>query len=96
MEKFKLPMGVLPIGKENRMAKNLFPASANFTEARLMAEATMCVTLTAPPKSPYVKNPNKKYHCIKGLKVLPTLDLTTLSRALFSILFACGWLSGPL
>ena len=43
VEKFKLPMGVLPIGKDNRMAKNLFPGSANFTEARLMAEATMCV-----------------------------------------------------
>jgi hypothetical protein len=41
VEKVKLPIGVLPVGKENRMAKNLFPASANFTEARLMAEATM-------------------------------------------------------
>ncbi len=40
-DKFKLPIGLLPVGYENRMARNLFPSSANSSDAKLMAEATM-------------------------------------------------------
>lgn len=40
-ERFRVPIGLLPVGTENRIAKNLFPTASS--DVKLMAEATMAV-----------------------------------------------------
>lgn len=38
-----MPIGILPVGQTNRMAKNLFPSQAELGEVSLMADAAMSV-----------------------------------------------------